>query len=66
MHEDSVWRKKFKNEMEENIFLKKTMPSGNWIYPEHVFSSIKYLIQNENVINTEIILDGGQSLFSPD
>tara|TARA_B100000287_G_C20603012_1_gene768882 strand:+ start:465 stop:1184 length:720 start_codon:yes stop_codon:yes gene_type:complete len=66
MHEDSVWRKKFKNEMEEKIFLKKTMPSGSWIYPEHVFSSIKYLIQNENVINTEIILDGGQSLFSPD
>ena len=42
------------------------MPSGDWIYPEDVFGSIKYLIQNKNVVGTEIILDGGQNLFSPD
>ena len=66
MHKNSVWRKKFADEIEEKIFLKKTMPSGDWIYPVDVFNSIKYLIQNKNVINTEIILDGGQNLFSPD
>lgn len=66
MHQNSVWHKKFKNEMEEKIFLKNTMPNGDWIYPEDVFGSIKYLIQNKNVVGTEIILDGGQNLFSPD
>lgn len=66
MHQNSVWHKKFENEMEEKIFLKNTMPSGDWIYPEDVFGSIKYLIQNKNIVGTEIILDGGQNLFSPD
>lgn len=66
MHQDSVWRKKFKNEIEEKNFLKKTMPRGDWIYPQDIFNSINYLIENKNVVNTEIILDGGQNLFSPD
>ena len=66
MHQDSVWRKKFKNEIEEKNFLEKTMPRGDWIYPEDIFYSINYLIENKNVVNTEIILDGGQNLFSPD
>jgi len=41
------------------------MPRGDWIYPEDIFNSINYLIENKNVVNTEIILDGGQNLFSP-
>ena len=65
MHENSVWNKKFESKEGEVNFVNKTMPFNDWIYPEDVFNTIEFLIHNQNVVNTEIILDGGQSLISP-
>jgi len=66
MHENSVWKKKFDNDSDEKEFLKKTMPLGDWIYPEDIFNIIKVLIENKNLVGNEIILDGGQSQILPD
>ena len=65
MHENSIWNKKFKDDNEEKNFLNKTMPHNDWIYPIDIYETITFLIKNKNVVNTEIILDGGQSIFSP-
>ena len=65
MHENSVWNEKFKDKKEEISFLSKTMPNKTWIYPADVYKAIRFLIENKNIVNTEIILDGGQNLFSP-
>ena len=65
MHENSVWNEKFKDKKEEISFLSKTMPNKTWIYPDDVYKAIRFLIENKNIVNTEIILDGGQNLFSP-
>ena len=66
MHENSVWKKKFDNDLDEKKFLKKTMPFGDWIYPKDIFNIIKVLIDNKNLVGNEIILDGGQSQILPD
>ena len=66
MHENSVWKKKFDKASDEKEFLKKTMPFGDWIYPRDIFNTINFLIDNKNLVGNEIILDGGQSQFSPD
>jgi len=65
MHENSIWKKKFKDDNKETNFLTKTMPHNDWIYPIDIYKTITFLIENKNVVNTEIILDGGQSIFSP-
>ena len=65
MHENSVWNKKFESKEDEVNFVEKTMPFDEWIYPEDVFKTIEFLVHNQNVVNTEIILDGGQNLISP-
>ncbi|MDC0076719.1 SDR family oxidoreductase [Acidimicrobiaceae bacterium] len=66
MHENSVWNRKFKDKKEEITFLNNTMPNKTWIFPEDIYKAIRFLIENKNIVNTEIILDGGQNLFSPD
>ena len=65
MHENSIWNKKFESKKDEVNFVEKTMPFDEWIYPEDVFKTIEFLVHNQNVVNTEIILDGGQNLISP-
>ena len=59
-------KKKFDKASDEKEFLKKTMPFGDWIYPRDIFNTINFLIDNKNLVGNEIILDGGQSQFSPD
>ncbi len=65
MHENSVWKKKFTTDQDAKNFVDKTMPFSDWIYPKDIFDTIEFFINNKNVVNTEIILDGGQNLISP-
>jgi len=65
MHENSVWNKKFNNKADLDNYVKKTMPLGDWVYPEDIYNTVTFLIKNKNIVNSEIILDGGQSLHLP-
>ena len=41
------------------------MPLGDWVYPEDIYNTLTFLINNKNIVNSEIVLDGGQSLYLP-
>ena len=62
MHDNSIWNKKFESKEDEVNLLKKHA-FHEWIYPEDVFKTIEFLVHNQNVVNTEIILDGGQKSY---
>ena len=64
MKNNNWFNKIRKNKKKVLNYIRKNVPSGNFVKPEEIFNICELIISNKNVnlVGSNIVIDGGQSI----